>query len=319
MGTRPLVSIIIPIYKTEQYLARCIVSLLNQSYRKLEIILVNDGSPDKSPHICDNFAILDSRIKVIHKENGGISSARNAGLQIMTGDYVTFVDSDDFIHSDCIRRLVYYAVHNKSEIVQCGYISGYEDHFYHVDIGGRSQKYTMKKAFLSRKLKSGVVGKLYKASLFRKERFVISDHFNYEDEGIFYRLIYQAKSVTITSQKLYYYYQSKNSTTRNQVHYQSRDFIDVFDNRLIFFQKKDQELYQLTQEYFSLNLMLFYMKCKKDKFNTNDLREVLSRYRKLYPMIMNNKVTPLLMKIMFTLFYMYPSFCTYIVHIFKLR
>ena len=93
-----LISIIIPIYKVEQYLAECMESVLGQSYTNLEIILVDDGSPDACPALCDGYAQKDKRVKVIHKENGGLSDARNAGLEIATGEYIAFVDSDDFIH-----------------------------------------------------------------------------------------------------------------------------------------------------------------------------------------------------------------------------
>ena len=96
-NTNPLVSIIVPVYKVERYIHRSIDSLLRQTYNNLEIILVDDGSPDNCPFICDKYAMQDNRIRVIHKSNGGLSDARNAALNVMTGQYVTFVDSDDYI------------------------------------------------------------------------------------------------------------------------------------------------------------------------------------------------------------------------------
>ena len=96
----PLVSVIVPVYKVEKYLDKCIESIVGQTYENLEIILVDDGSPDNCPTMCDEWAQKDSRIKVIHKENGGLSSARNAGLDACTGDYIGFVDSDDWIEPD---------------------------------------------------------------------------------------------------------------------------------------------------------------------------------------------------------------------------
>lgn len=100
----PLISIIVPIYKVEKYLGRCIESLINQTYRNIEIILVDDGSPDNCPLICDNYAKQDKRITVIHKENGGLSDARNCGLRLAKGEYVLFVDSDDYIKLDSCDR-----------------------------------------------------------------------------------------------------------------------------------------------------------------------------------------------------------------------
>ena len=102
---QPLVSIIIPIYKVEPYLRCCLDSIVNQTYTNLEIILVDDGSPDGCPKICDEYAAKDNRIVVIHKENGGLSDARNAGLDVYKGDYVYFIDSDDIIPSNCIYAL----------------------------------------------------------------------------------------------------------------------------------------------------------------------------------------------------------------------
>lgn len=104
--TKPLVSIIVPVYKVEKYLIDCINSLISQTYVNLEIILVDDGSPDKCPQICDEYACKDSRIKVIHKTNGGLSSARNAGINSAIGDYIYFVDSDDALPEDSIQSLV---------------------------------------------------------------------------------------------------------------------------------------------------------------------------------------------------------------------
>ena len=104
----PLISVIVPIYNRELYLEKCIESIVSQTYSNLEIILVDDGSPDNCPAICDEWAKKDSRIKVVHKENGGVASARNAGLSAATGDYVAFVDGDDFIAPEMYSVLTQY-------------------------------------------------------------------------------------------------------------------------------------------------------------------------------------------------------------------
>ena len=102
----PKISVIVPVYKTEKYLNRCIDSIINQTYKNLEIILVDDGSPDNSPSICDNYSKKDQRIRVIHKKNGGSNSARNAGFEIATGEYITFVDSDDWIDLNMYEEML---------------------------------------------------------------------------------------------------------------------------------------------------------------------------------------------------------------------
>ncbi len=115
-----LISIIVPIYKVEEYLDKCIESIVNQTYTNLEIILVDDGSPDNCPLMCDEWAKKDSRIKVIHKTNGGLSDARNAGLSVATGSYIGFIDSDDWIRSDMYELLLSNLINNNCDISVCG-------------------------------------------------------------------------------------------------------------------------------------------------------------------------------------------------------
>jgi len=122
-----LVSIIIPVYKVEPYLERCVRSVINQSYKNLEIILVDDGSPDNCPALCDAYAKEDSRIKVIHKPNGGLSDARNAGIELASGSYLAFVDSDDWIESDMIEFLLSNALQYGADISECSFFNVYED------------------------------------------------------------------------------------------------------------------------------------------------------------------------------------------------
>ncbi len=114
-----LISVIVPIYNVEDYLPQCIESIINQSYKNLDIILVDDGSPDKCPEICDNYASKDSRIRVIHKENGGLSSARNAGLELSKGQYVSFIDSDDWLELDMYQVMVDALQKTASDFVTC--------------------------------------------------------------------------------------------------------------------------------------------------------------------------------------------------------
>ena len=117
---QPLISIIVPVYKVENYLDRCVQSLVDQTWSNLEIILVDDGSPDNCGAMCDAWAARDNRIKVIHKENGGLSDARNAGMAIASGTYMGFVDSDDYISSDMYQLLYDRMAADGSDIAACG-------------------------------------------------------------------------------------------------------------------------------------------------------------------------------------------------------
>lgn len=121
MEGNKLVSVIVPIYKVEKYLEKCINSIISQTYTNLEIILVDDGSPDNCGKICESFKNKDSRIKVIHKENQGLGMARNSGLEIATGDYVVFVDSDDWIDNNMIELMLLRSINENADIVVCGY------------------------------------------------------------------------------------------------------------------------------------------------------------------------------------------------------
>ena len=119
METKPYISVIVPIYNVEQYLDQCVLSIVNQEYKELEIILVDDGSPDACPQICDKWAAADKRIKVIHKDNSGLSSARNAGLDICTGKYVSFIDSDDWLETNMYSKLIKHIEETNSDVAIC--------------------------------------------------------------------------------------------------------------------------------------------------------------------------------------------------------
>ena len=123
-----LISVIVPIYKVEKYLAQCVDSILSQTHRDLEIILVDDGSPDGCGAMCDDYAKRDSRVRVIHKENGGLSDARNAGLAVCTGDYIGFVDSDDYIAPDMYETLAAFAEKEDLDVAMCGVTDVWPDH-----------------------------------------------------------------------------------------------------------------------------------------------------------------------------------------------
>ena len=134
MRKNGVISVIVPIYRVEKYLEECIESILNQTYKQLEVILVDDGSPDRCGEICDRYAQKDSRITVIHKSNGGAASARNAGLRTATGEYIAFVDSDDYLEPDAYEKMLEELIRNDADIVhgqvRCIYVDAVESHPY---------------------------------------------------------------------------------------------------------------------------------------------------------------------------------------------
>ena len=122
-----LISIIVPVYNMEQYMERCVNSIINQTYSNLEIILVDDGSTDRSPAMCDEYALKDARIKVVHKANGGLSDARNAGLKVATGAYIGYVDSDDWVELSMYQKLYESCIENDAQVAVCRYAKAYQD------------------------------------------------------------------------------------------------------------------------------------------------------------------------------------------------
>ena len=141
------ISIIVPVYNVEKYIFECVDSLINQTYKNLEIILVDDSSPDNCPQICDEYAQKDDRIKVIHKPNGGLSDARNAGIESATGEYLMFVDSDDYIALDMIEQLIYGISVVNAGIAVCDYTS--DDRALDIGINKKVEVLSSKKAIKS--------------------------------------------------------------------------------------------------------------------------------------------------------------------------
>ena len=176
------ISVIVPVYRVEKYLDKCVKSIVNQTYENLEIILVDDGSPDNCPAICDEWAKKDSRIKVIHKENGGLCSARNAGMDIATGDYLGFVDSDDKIESDMYQVLIENAVSTQADISRCGIFVDEEDfkNCTYVDAEYSEKTVIDKDTFINGLVQGGHVrgvvwNKIYRADIVAKVRFDKND------------------------------------------------------------------------------------------------------------------------------------------------
>ena len=197
MNSTPLVSVIVPIYNTEKYLDRCIKSIVNQTYKNLEIILVDDGSTDNCPSICDNWAKIDSRINVIHQKNSGVSAARNAALDLASGEYIGFVDSDDFIEPDMYSLLVQKSVDTDAGCASCGFVFDYIDGRDSVLI--KSEDFVLNgedilKNYIADKLiRPETANKIYKKSLFDNVRFNPDIHYA-EDLLINYELLKNAKT-----------------------------------------------------------------------------------------------------------------------------
>lgn len=224
----PAVSIIVPVYKVENYLERCVNSLISQTLSDIEIILVDDGSPDQCPALCDEWANRDQRIKVIHKQNGGLSSARNAGLHIATGKYIGFVDSDDDVAVDMYERMYEVADREQVDFVMCDYIRILEDgqkFLKTLDIeDGKYNKETIQKQIfpqliMGENLEYGpllsVCHCLYRRELLEKHELIFDEEVRWSEDNIFSALVgyYAVSFYYMKGEGLYHYYQNPGTIT----------------------------------------------------------------------------------------------------------
>lgn len=228
-----LISVIVPVYNVESYLEKCIESIQNQSYKSLEIILVNDGSTDSSGDICDKYAACDKRIRVIHQKNGGISSARNTGLEVANGDYIAFVDSDDYIELKMYEDLLNILKEYNLDIIDCGSFrdkngmitGGCNDGQIEIYEKDDALRLAMHDGFTS------VWNKLYKRDIVISIRFPEGRKF--EDSAISYLYIANANRIGHINRSYYYYRLNLNSITQTSFDPKSRwDFVLGYEERL---------------------------------------------------------------------------------------
>lgn len=208
---KAVVSVIVPVYNVKEYLDECIKSVIHQSFKNIEIIIVNDGSSDGSKDVCDKYT-NDSRVKVIHKENGGLSSARNVGIQMAGGKYLLFIDSDDYIHPEMIETLVNGIIKDKSDIAVCEYTID-EKMLGFTKRPDNSKNISSEEAIrlmLRQKVFTHVaVCKLFSRELFSDIRFPVGKL--YEDYAVMYKVFGKTSRVTLIERKLYYYRQREGS------------------------------------------------------------------------------------------------------------
>ncbi len=218
------ISVIVPIYNTQDYLRECIESLLNQTYKHLEIILIDDGSTDKSPEICDEYALRDDRIRVVHKTNEGVSAARNDGIRLATGDYIAFVDSDDIVDIQMFDSLVNNAQKHGAEISMCNFGAAGRD------IAEEPHGIVCMDSYRALKhlyLDMDICFVSFWGKIFRRDFFddiTIPSVRCAEDNYILYKLILKAEKLVFDKKKMYHYRYRENSATKTFDEASSEDF-----------------------------------------------------------------------------------------------
>ncbi|WML45812.1 glycosyltransferase [Neobacillus sp. PS3-40] len=319
------ISIIVPIYKVESFLHKCINSILAQTFTDFELILVNDGSPDKCGSICDQYAKTDDRIKVIHKQNGGLSSARNAGIEVAKGEYISFIDGDDYIDEEMFEILYHNAIIHSSDVIVCDFEKVTEDenhqktkcekeysvqHF--TNIQALHQLYDPK---ISDRDKWVIAcNKLYKRYLFNGSKFEEGKIF--EDEFIAHKVLYDCKKITIIPEKLYYYVQRSNSIVGSPFSTKKFDRVYALKERAHYFRTiKQYNLYYLAQRHFMDVFLWYYYKAKSDITDGNkELKTLKKKSNMSLVLMLRNPLISWKQKVLLVSFVINPSFYSFIIN-----
>ena len=279
MVNNELISIVVPVYNVEKYIEKCVNSITNQVYNNLEIILVNDGSTDNSGKLCDSLSKLDDRIKVYHKENGGLSDARNYGVERANGKYIGFVDSDDFIDSDMYKTLYDVIKRENADVAECNMKIVYPN---------SARQYTTKKYYrvcneieyikeylVLEKIFGSVCTKLIKSEI--AKTLIFPKGKLYEDTFYHYDLLEKASKYVIFDIPFYNYMMRENSITNNEFNKKMLDLIEINDRlhskvyRMYPTLKEEADCRQMYAYFSVLNRILLVNDFKKNKYYSTSL------------------------------------------------
>lgn len=291
----PEISIIVPVYNVEKYIRRCLDSILTQTFTDWECILVDDGSPDNSGMICDEYAAKDSRFKVIHKENGGQAIARNMALDIVIGEYIAFVDSDDCIHKNYLDTLYHNAVTHNAQISVCGYRDFTDnipsDISVNTALTVSNGKDFLTHCFMDNIPKKPWVlwDKLWHRSCFENVRMP-EGRIN-EDNAVVYKILYETQTIVDCSDEMYYYFYNTSGTVNQTFRKKNLDWLLVPQEMIEYFkEKKDKVLEDKANKIYLGALVDCYLKTQQyigDKQILTELKDALQKQvnteQKKYP------------------------------------
>lgn len=278
-----LISVIVPVYKVEDYLDKCIQSIVNQTYANLEIILVDDGSPDRCGRMCEVWAGKDHRIRVIHKENGGLSDARNAGMAVSTGTYTAFVDSDDWIAPDFIQTLYDAILQSGAQIAGCDVCTVFPEQ--EPDLGNGtgelricSAEEALSDLLQGKGFRAVAWNKLYHSALLESERYPVGKH--HEDEFFTYRIYGKAKSLVYVDRPMYFYLQRQGSIMRSFT-IKRLDALDAYLERLNYLQTRFPDLYRRDKITFCTACAAMYSQAQRlQDPSAAEIKKKIRRLRK---------------------------------------
>lgn len=295
----PIISVIVPVYKVEQYIHRCINSILEQSFADFELILIDDGSPDNCGTICDEYAKVDNRVRVIHQENGGLSAARNTGIdwvmQNSGSEWITFVDSDDWVKNNYLERL-FEAVQKYGSKVSVGDFKKVSDTETVKNFETEIIEINPEELWISNRANATVAwGKLYGKNLFEEIRYPIGRI--HEDEFVTYKLLFPLEKIAYVQECLYMYFQNDEGIMNTSWSLKRLDALDAFEEQLKFFKKgKFKQVFYDTERIYINDLAVAIEKIycnypeyiNKEKLK-NKLRWKICKYKKKIGLSVKNK------------------------------
>ncbi len=287
----PIISIIVPVYNVEKHLKKCIDSILNQTFQDFELILVDDGSNDNSLAICEENALKDNRIKIIHKENGGLSSARNCGIEASSGEYLGFVDADDYISYNMYEFLYRNLTENNADIAVCGLYNCYKNK--KIPQYNKEEFYLMnnvealKTALEGVKFSMHACNKLYKRCLFEKNIFPVNKLS--EDAFVIPKILFESKRVVVNTVPMYYYIHRQNSITTSEYKKQDLDVLEAYFYNLKLVEEKCPQL--KTQAEFRVLWSFMYI---LDKMILTENFGDIKKYYEIIKMLRKNTLKILL-------------------------
>lgn len=327
-----MIYFVVPVYKVEKYLARCVDSILGQTYKDVHIVLVDDGSPDNCPALCDEYAEKYNNITVIHKVNGGLSDARNYGIdkvmEIADGtDFITFVDSDDFVKENYSADLISLCEKFNAQVAQCNYEKGSSDNFSLPEKADKPFECSAYDALLNQRLKSQSCAKIYMVSLFKDVRYpkgVLN-----EDEFTTWKAVFNAEKVVFSDLNLYYYFQHTDSIMdviarklKDNPH--RLDWLKAYEERIKFFEEKNlPEQVMRTCEKICTDIILRYteqMWLEKEYREESVVNgEYTKMYREFFKKMYKRKGIAFKRRLMYIGFYILPVSSVWMGKIFGLR
>ena len=285
MNAQPKISVIVPVYKCEQYIHRCVNSILNQTFSDFELILVDDGSPDNCGEICEEYAKKDFRVKVIHQVNGGQAAARNNGVKEAQGEWLHFVDSDDMIHPKTLEILYKTAIDNDVKLSMCSAFQGEnipDDFSKNFDVTANILNMDEENIFhlcKNEKYYYWVVwGKLLHKSIFLK--YPLTEGRIYEDNAIVCKWLHEAKKVAVIPSPLYFYYINTSGTTKKNFTEKQLDILWAFEEQISYFYSLDYEKMteHLVSYYFEISANMYYR--AKHEGNSKKHIKIIKEHKK---------------------------------------